>query len=130
MLVVQATRPAESARRPVADAECPEVRVATALESLAEVIDVATVKPIDMLTILQSVEKTGRCIIIHEAAKTCGVGAEIAAQLAEKGLMFLLAPVQRVTGYDTVMPLYRNENFYMINTKRIVDTVNETMEFV
>ncbi|HFE37459.1 MAG TPA: alpha-ketoacid dehydrogenase subunit beta [Gammaproteobacteria bacterium] len=96
----------------------------------AEVIDVATIKPLDMQTILQSVEKTGRCVIIHEAAKTGGVGAEIAAQLAEKGLMFLLAPVQRVTGYDTVMPLYRNEMHYMIDSKRIVDAVKETMEFV
>jgi len=96
----------------------------------AEVIDVATIKPLDMQTILQSVEKTGRCVIIHEAAKTGGVGAEIAAQLAEKGLMFLLAPIQRVTGYDTIMPLYRNEMHYMIDTKRIVDTVKQTMEFV
>ncbi len=95
----------------------------------AEVIDVATIKPLDMQTILQSVEKTGRCIIIHEAARTCGVGAEIAAQLAEKGLMFLLAPVQRVTGYDTVMPLYRNEPHYMIDTQRIVAAVKQTMEF-
>jgi len=96
----------------------------------AEVIDVATIKPLDMQTILQSVEKTGRCVIIHEAARTGGVGAEIAAQLSEKGLMFLLAPVQRVTGYDTVMPLYRNEMHYMIDTKRITDTVKQTMEFV
>ena len=95
----------------------------------AEVIDVATVKPLDMQTILESVEKTGRCVIIHEAARTGGVGSEIAAQLAEKGLMFLLAPVQRVTGYDTVMPLYRTEQHYMIGTSRIVDTVKQTMEF-
>jgi pyruvate dehydrogenase E1 component beta subunit len=95
----------------------------------AEVIDVATVKPIDMETILSSVEKTGRCVIIHEAARTGGVGAEIAAQLAEQGLMFLLAPVQRVTGYDTVMPLYRTEQHYMIDTRRIVDSVKQTMEF-
>ncbi len=94
-----------------------------------EVIDVATIKPLDIQTILQSVEKTGRCVIIHEAAKTCGVGAEIAAQLAEKGLMFLLAPVQRVTGYDTVMPLYRNESHYMIDTQRIINAVQQTMEF-
>ncbi len=95
-----------------------------------EVIDLATIKPLDMKTILQSVEKTGRCVIIHEAARTGGVGAEIAAQLAEKGLMFLLAPVQRVTGYDTVMPLYRNEMHYMIDTTRIVNAVKQTMEFV
>jgi len=95
----------------------------------AEVIDLATIKPLDMKTILQSVEKTGRCVIVHEAARTCGVGAEIAAQLAEKGLMFLLAPVKRVTGFDTVMPLYRNEPHYMIDKTRIIDTVKKTMEF-
>jgi len=95
----------------------------------AEVIDVATIKPLDMDTILNSVEKTGRCVIIHEAARTCGVGAEIAAQLAEQGLMFLMAPVQRVTGYDTVMPLYRLEQEYMPDTDRILAAVRQTLEF-
>ncbi len=94
-----------------------------------EVIDVATIKPLDMETILSSVEKTGRCVIVHEAARTCGVGAEIAAQLAEKGLMHLLAPVNRVTGFDTVMPLYRLENQYMPSTERIISAVKQTMEF-
>ena len=95
----------------------------------AEVIDVATIKPLDMDTILKSVEKTGRCVIVHEAARHCGVGAEIAAQLAEKGLMFLMAPVQRVTGYDTVMPLYRLEQEYMPGTSRILSAVKQTLEF-
>jgi len=95
----------------------------------AEVIDLATIKPLDMQTILQSVEKTGRCVIIHEAVRTGGVGAEIAAQLAEQGLMFLMAPVQRVTGYDTVMPLYRLEQSYMIDVPKIVETVKQTMEY-
>jgi 2-oxoisovalerate dehydrogenase E1 component beta subunit len=94
----------------------------------AEVIDVATLKPIDMETILQSVGKTGRCVIVHEAARTAGMGAEIAAQLAERGLLSLLAPVERVTGYDTVMPLYRLENEYMPDTARIVAAVKKTME--
>lgn len=94
-----------------------------------DVIDVATIKPLDMETILESVEKTGRCIIVHEAARTCGVGAEIAAQIAEKGLTSLMAPVQRVTGYDTVMPLYRNEMEYMISPQRIMQAVNTVMEF-
>ncbi|PNQ37719.1 alpha-ketoacid dehydrogenase subunit beta, partial [Ralstonia solanacearum] len=76
---------------------------------LAEVIDVATLKPLDMETILASVAKTGRCVIVHEAPRTSGFGAEIAANLAEHGLYSLLAPVQRVTGYDVVMPLPRLE---------------------
>lgn len=94
----------------------------------AEVIDVATIKPLDMDTILESVAKTGRCVIVHEAARTAGMGAEIAAQLAERGLLSLLAPVQRVTGYDTVMPLYRLENEYMPDTARIVAAIRQTLE--
>ncbi|MEE9451527.1 MAG: alpha-ketoacid dehydrogenase subunit beta, partial [Gammaproteobacteria bacterium] len=95
----------------------------------AEVIDVATVKPVDMETILTSVEKTGRCIIIHEAARTGGVGAEIAAQIAEKGLMSLLAPVQRVTGYDTPMPYLKLEKKYIPSERRIINAVNQIMEY-
>ncbi len=95
----------------------------------AEVIDVATIKPLDMQTILNSVEKTGRCIIIHEAAKTCGVGAEIAAQLAEHGLLSLLAPIQRVTGYDTVMPYFKMEKLYIPSVARIINAVSNVMEY-
>jgi len=95
----------------------------------AEVIDVATIKPLDMKTILTSIEKTGRCVIIHEAARTGGVGAEIAANIAEKGLFYLNAPIQRVTGYDTVMPYFKMEKLYMPNAARIIDAVNKTMEF-
>ncbi|MDF1759834.1 MAG: alpha-ketoacid dehydrogenase subunit beta [Coxiellaceae bacterium] len=95
----------------------------------AEVIDVATVKPIDMITILDSVEKTGRCVIVQEAAKTCSIGSEIAANLAEYGLLSLSAPVQRVSGYDTVMPYYKMEGKYMPTTKRILDKVNMVMEY-
>ena len=94
----------------------------------AEVIDVATIKPLDMNTILESVAKTGRCVIVHEAARTCGVGAEIAAQLAEKGLMSLLAPVERVTGYDTIMPLFNLEQEYMPSVDRIIAAVKRTLE--
>lgn len=93
-----------------------------------EVIDVATVSPIDMETILESVEKTGRLVIVHEAARSCGVGAEIAAGVAEKGLYDLEAPVQRVTGYDTVMPLFRMEYQYLPSVQRIVDAVKRVFE--
>lgn len=94
-----------------------------------EVIDVATIKPLDMDTILESVKRTGRCVIVHEAARTAGFGAEIAANLAEYGLMNLFAPVARVTGFDTVMPLHQLENYYMPNTESICATVRQTMEF-
>jgi pyruvate dehydrogenase E1 component beta subunit len=94
----------------------------------AEVIDVATIKPLDMNTILESVAKTGHCVIGHEAAKTCGVGAEIAAQLAEKGLMSLFAPVERVTGFDTVMPLFKLEQKYMPSVARIIAAVTRSLK--
>jgi 2-oxoisovalerate dehydrogenase E1 component beta subunit len=95
----------------------------------AEVIDLATIKPIDMDTILFSVEKTGRCVIVHEAARTCGVGAEISAQLAERGLLFLKAPVQRITGYDTIVPYARLEKFYLPSEEQIIESVQHVMEF-
>jgi pyruvate dehydrogenase E1 component beta subunit len=95
----------------------------------AEVIDVATLKPLDGETILASVQKTGRCVIVHEAARTAGMGAEIAARLADEGLLSLMAPVKRVTGFDTVMPLPRTEDYYMPNTKRIIKCVRELIEY-
>ena len=94
----------------------------------AEVIDVATVSPLDMDTILESVKKTGRCVIIQEAAKHCSVGSEIAAGLAEKGLYSLLAPVKRVSGYDVIMPLFKLEKKYMPSVDRILRAVNKVME--
>jgi 2-oxoisovalerate dehydrogenase E1 component beta subunit len=92
----------------------------------AEVIDVATLSPIDIDTILGSVAKTGRLVIVHEAARNVGVGAEIAALVAEHGLYDLLAPIRRVTGYDTIMPLFRLEQDYIPSVQRIVDTVRLT----
>jgi pyruvate dehydrogenase E1 component beta subunit len=93
-----------------------------------EVIDLASISPIDYETILESVEKTGRLVIVHEAARTCGVGAEVAAIVAEKGLYDLQAPIRRVTGYDVVMPLFRREMDYMPSVSKIVDAVRETLE--
>ena len=87
----------------------------------AEVIDVATLTPLDFDTIAESVQKTGRCVIVHEAPKTAGFGAEIAARLAEECLYDLLAPVERVTGPDTHIPLFRLEMKYLPSVERIVD---------
>ena len=95
----------------------------------ADVIDVATLAPLDMATILRSVETTGRCVIVHEAPLTGGFGAEIAARLAEHGLLSLQAPVRRVTGYDTVPPLPRLEHLYMPSEERILDAARETVAF-
>ncbi|HEY4366871.1 MAG TPA: alpha-ketoacid dehydrogenase subunit beta [Steroidobacteraceae bacterium] len=96
----------------------------------AEVIDLTSISPIDHDTILASVARTGRLVIVHEAARNCGVGAEIAATVAEEGLYDLVAPIRRVTGFDTVVPLYRLENDYIPSIARIVDAVKATMTAV
>ncbi|USQ12630.1 alpha-ketoacid dehydrogenase subunit beta [Legionella lytica] len=93
-----------------------------------ELIDVATIKPLDIDTILASVEKTGRCVIVHEGAKTCGVGAEISALIMENLMADLMAPVQRVTGYDTVMPYFQLEKQYIPSVARIKNSVMSIME--
>jgi pyruvate dehydrogenase E1 component beta subunit len=95
----------------------------------AEVIDVATVRYLDTGTLLESVGRTGRSVIVHEAPLTCGVGAEIAARLASEGLMHLLAPVERVAGWDTVMPLPRLESHYMPGTERILAAARRALEY-
>jgi len=94
----------------------------------AEVIDVATLAPLDMRTILESVQKTGRCVIVHEAARNVGVGAEIAARLADQGLLTLLAPIKRVTGYDTIVPYAKLEGDYLPQTDRILSAARQTLE--
>ncbi|NQD93700.1 alpha-ketoacid dehydrogenase subunit beta [Pseudomonas sp. CrR25] len=92
------------------------LQAATALAEqgiAAEVIDVACVKPLDLDTLEASVRKTGRCVIVHEAPKSCAVGAEIAASLYERALLDLQAPIQRVTAPDIPPPLYRLEQLYI-----------------
>jgi len=108
------------------------LEAATELSQLgidAEVIDVATISPLDIDTILDSVSRTGRCVIVHEAALSFGAGAEIAARLACEGITSLLAPVKRVTGFDTVMPLYRQEDDYLPGVSRVVEAVKQSMEY-
>ena len=94
----------------------------------AEVIDVASLKPLDMNTILTSVAKTGRCVIVQEAPRAYGPASEIAANLAELGLLSLFAPVLRVSGYDTVMPLARMEQVYIPGVERILREVRKLLE--
>lgn len=95
----------------------------------AEIIDVASVKPLDMETIAESVAKTGRCVIIHEAARTCAVGSEISARLAEDYLFHLKAPIKRVCGYDTIMPYFRREQLYLPSVQDIVETAQTQMAY-
>lgn len=93
-----------------------------------EVIDVASIKPLDIETILRSVEKTGRCVIVHEGAKSGGLGGEIMAQIMENSMDALLAPVQRVTGYDIVMPYFQLEKYYIPSVARIKQSVLSILE--
>jgi pyruvate dehydrogenase E1 component beta subunit len=95
----------------------------------AEIIDLRSISPIDVETIIASIQKTGRGVIVHEAPKTCGLGAEIIALINEKALLSLQAPVERVTGFDIPVPLMKTEHFYLPNPKRIVMAVKKVMSF-
>ena len=95
----------------------------------AEVIDLRTISPLDDETYLESVRKTGRAVIVHEAPPTCGLGAEIIARINEKALLSLQAPVVRVTGFDTVMPLMKLENHFLPSPERIMRGIRKVMNF-
>lgn len=95
----------------------------------AEVIDVATLKPLDEQTIVDSVKKTGRCVIIQEAPRTGGFAGEIAARIAESAFGSLVAPIERVTGFDTVMPLPRLEDLYVPNAARITAAADRVLAY-
>jgi pyruvate dehydrogenase E1 component subunit beta len=94
-----------------------------------EVIDLLTLAPADMPSIIASVKKTGRAVVVHEAPRTLGFGAEIIARLNEEALLSLEAPIRRVTGYDVPYPLYRRETAYLPNEERILQAITETMQF-
>jgi 2-oxoisovalerate dehydrogenase E1 component beta subunit len=93
-----------------------------------EVIDVRTLLPFDIETIMSSVKKTGRVVILHEACRTCGFGAEIAAQIAERGILHLEAPIVRVAGFDVPFP-YVLENEYMPNANRVLNAIEKINSF-
>lgn len=95
----------------------------------AEVIDIRTINPLDSETVINSVKKTGRCLIVHEAPRTCGFGAEIIAQINEKAFLHMEAPVVRVTGFDVPFPMYKLENYYLPDENRILKGVEKVMKF-
>ena len=94
-----------------------------------ELIDLRTVSPVDKDAIIQSVTKTGRCVIVHEAPKTCGFGAELATIIQEHCFLSMKAPVQRVAGFDTIMPYYKLELEYLPNADRVVEAVTQVMAY-
>ncbi|HKY47481.1 MAG TPA: alpha-ketoacid dehydrogenase subunit beta [Acidimicrobiia bacterium] len=104
------------------------VTVLAAEEIRAELIDLRSLVPLDEEAIFASVEKTSRAVVIHEAPRTGGFGGEIAALIQERCLYELSAPIQRVTGWDTVFPLKRSEHHYLPSVERIVAAVRRTLE--
>ena len=94
----------------------------------AEIIDLGTLSPIDYETILESVSRTGRLVIVHEAPRTGGLGGEIAAEVAERAIYDLKAPIVRVTGFDVVTPLFKLEHDFMPSVERIVAAASATLD--
>lgn len=94
-----------------------------------ELIDLRTLNPMDRETVLASVRKTGRALILHEAPRTCGLGAEIAATIAESALLSLSGPVMRVTAPDITVPLSKTEDLYYPNADRVLRAVRKLMEY-
>lgn len=90
-----------------------------------EVVDLRTLVPLDEATVLESVKKTGRCVVVYEAPKTCGYGAELSAIVAEKCIEYLEGPIVRVAGFDTPFP-YTLEHLYMPDTKRVLAGIDKT----
>lgn len=93
-----------------------------------EVIDLQSLSPLDIDTVVDSVERTGRAVVVHEAARTAGLGAEIAALITERCFYYLEAPVMRVTGYDVPYPASRLEEFFLPDLDRVVDAIERVME--
>jgi pyruvate/2-oxoglutarate/acetoin dehydrogenase E1 component len=98
-------------------------------EVSAEVLDIRTLKPLDEEALLGSAAKTGRVVIVQEAPRTAGYGAELAAILAEKAILDLRAPVLRVTGFDVPYPYWQLEDAYMPSVERVVAAVRKLLEF-
>jgi pyruvate dehydrogenase E1 component beta subunit len=94
-----------------------------------EIIDLRTISPMDTEAIVTSIKKTGRGVVVHEAPKTCGLGAEIIALINEKAFLSLQAPIERVTGFDIPVPLMKTEHYYLPDAKRIVMAVKKVMSF-
>jgi len=95
----------------------------------AELVDLLTISPLDTDTIVDSVRKTGRAVVVHEGPRTCGLGAEVIARINEHALLYLEAPVKRVTGYDTPIPYFQKEMDYLPDADKIVTACRETLEF-
>jgi pyruvate dehydrogenase E1 component beta subunit len=109
--------------------QCIEALDALPEDVSVELIDLRTIYPIDLDTIVQSVQKTGRCVVVHEAPKTAGMGAEISSLIQENCFLHLKAPVQRVAGFDTVMPYYKLELNYLPDAPKIKESIEQCLAY-
>jgi pyruvate dehydrogenase E1 component beta subunit len=94
-----------------------------------ELVDLLTISPLDVKTVVDSVRKTGRAVVVHEGPRSCGLAAEVIACLNEHVLLYLEAPVKRVTGYDVPIPYFNKELAYLPDAPKIVQAVRETIQF-
>ena len=108
---------------------CERVADTLAEEASIEVLDIRSLKPLDEDALLESAAKTGRVVIVQEAPRTAGFGAEIAAILAEKAILDLHGPVLRVTGFDVPYPYWKIEDRYMPSVERVVGAARKLLEF-
>ncbi len=111
----------------------PTLEAASALKEKegieCEVIDLLSISPLDDALLTESVKKTGRALVVHEAPRNFGAGAEVVARIIEKAFLYLEAPVRRVTGYDVVIPYYQRELAYLPDVFRIKQAIRETLDF-
>ena len=94
-----------------------------------EIIDLLSIAPLDTDTIVNSVRKTGRAVVIHEGPRTCGIGSEVIARINEHAIEYLEAPIKRITGYDTPIPYFARERAYIPDADKIVAAVREVLSF-
>ena len=104
-------------------------RAADRLDASVEIVDLRSLRPLDERTLLESVAKTGRVVLVQEAPRTAGFAAELAALIAEKAILDLQAPVVRVTGYDVPYPYWQLEDAYMPSVARVLAAVRRLLEF-
>lgn len=95
----------------------------------AEIVDLLSICPLDTETIVESVKKTGRAVVIHEGPRTCGLAAEVIARINEKVLMYLEAPVVRVTGYDVPIPYFSKEQAFLPDSDKVLNAARTTLSF-
>ena len=105
------------------------LRASEDVDADVEVVDPRTISPLDAETIVESVRKTGRCVVVHEAPKTAGMGAEVVARINERAFLYLEAPVERVTGYDVPVPMFAREEAYLPDAGDVRAAIERTVDF-